>query len=102
MEIVLFQGQVILKMFYEKQQSARRRTVKEPWGVFLATSCVLVSVWQYPHGCWQLYKKVKLQLQGGASRSLIIFFRYMPLDPADKAGLARHETGHASIFLKNT
>jgi hypothetical protein len=22
------------------------------------------------------------------------FFRYMPLDPAYKAGLARHETGH--------
>jgi hypothetical protein len=34
------------------------------------------------------------RLQGGASRSLIILFRYMPLDPAYKAGLARHETGH--------
>ena len=32
-------------------------------------------------------------LQSGASRSLIILFRYMPLDPAYKAGLARHETG---------
>jgi hypothetical protein len=33
------------------------------------------------------------RLRGGASRSLIILFRYMPLDPAYKAGLARHETG---------
>jgi hypothetical protein len=38
--------------------------------------------------------KVKLPaLQSGASQSLIILFRYMPLDPAYKAGLARHETG---------
>ena len=34
------------------------------------------------------------RIRGGASRSLIILFRYMPLDPAYKAGLARHETGH--------
>jgi hypothetical protein len=33
------------------------------------------------------------RLLGWASRSLIILFRYMPLDPAYKAGLARHETG---------
>jgi len=25
---------------------------------------------------------------------IIILFRYMPLDPAYKAGRARHETGH--------
>jgi hypothetical protein len=31
------------KKFYKKQQSAKRRTVKEPWGVFLPPLCVLVS-----------------------------------------------------------
>ena len=36
-------------------------------------------------------------LQGGASRSLIILFKYMPLDPAYKVGLARHENGHALL-----
>jgi hypothetical protein len=29
----------------------------------------------------------------GASWSLAILFRYLPLDPAYKAGLARQETG---------
>ena len=38
------------------------RTVKEPWGVFLPPSCVLVSVWQYPHGCWQLKKRSRINL----------------------------------------
>jgi len=39
-------------------------------------------------------KRLKsVKLQGGASRSLIILLRYMPFDPAYKAGLARHETG---------
>jgi hypothetical protein len=42
---------------------------------------------------------VKHPLQGGASRSLIILFRYMPLDPAYQAGLARHETGHLTVVL---
>jgi hypothetical protein len=40
------------------------------------------------------------RLQGGASRSLIILFRYMPLDPAYKAGLARHETGQMNVKVK--
>ncbi len=34
----------------------------------------------------------KPRFAGGASRSLTIFF-YIPLDPAYKAGLARHVTG---------
>ena len=40
------------------------------------------------------------RLQGGASRSLIIFFRYMPLDPAYKAGLARHYTGQTCLVRR--
>jgi hypothetical protein len=34
-------------------------------------------------------------VRDGASRNLIIIFRYMPLDPAYKAVLARHETGQS-------
>jgi len=33
------------------------------------------------------------RLRGGASWSLVILSRYMPLEPAYKAGFARHETG---------
>jgi hypothetical protein len=43
--------------------------------------------------CDQPCDQVKLPLQGGASRILIILFRYLPHDPAYKAVLARHETG---------
>jgi hypothetical protein len=41
------------------------------------------------------------RLQGGASRSLIILFRYMPLDSAYKVGLARHETGQKFAGVMN-
>jgi hypothetical protein len=49
---------------------------------------------------------LKLSAQGGASRSLIVLFRYMPLDSAIqksrnlagfRTGLARHETGQQPV-----
>jgi hypothetical protein len=41
------------------------------------------------------------RLQGGADRSLIILFRYMPLDPAYKAGHASDETGQKFAGVMN-
>jgi hypothetical protein len=36
--------------------------------------------------------------QGRASPNLILNFRYMPLDHACKAGLAKHETGQQRML----